>query len=166
MSKQKLDIITEILGNYQRSGNEYLFKCPYCSHHKKKYSVNLEKGGKCWICDAKTSNLGRIVKRFGSFIQQQEWKELTGQVDITDFEKLLFGNEEKTVEKENKRLEDELKNKSDGLKDIVEEQIDEDISDEELPDQHEVSLPSQTVVNRIVKINKFAFIYFIFQDTS
>jgi DNA primase len=100
VSKQKLDIITEILGNYQRSGNEYLFKCPYCSHHKKKYSVNLDKGGKCWICDAKTSNLGRLVKRFGSFIQQQEWKDLTGQVDITDFEKLLLGSEEKTVEKE------------------------------------------------------------------
>lgn len=62
---------------------------------------------------------------------------------------------EKTVEKENKRLEDELKNKSDGLKDIVEEEIDEDISDEEPPNQPEVNLPSPTVVNRIGKINKF-----------
>jgi hypothetical protein len=100
VSKQKLDIITEILGNYQRSGNEYLFKCQFCDHHKKKLSVNLTKDRyKCWICD-KAGKIGRLVKRFGSFIQQQEWKELTGQVDITDFEKLLLGAEEKTVEKE------------------------------------------------------------------
>ena len=100
MSKQKIDIVTDILGNHQRSGNEYLFKCVFCDHHKKKLSVNLTKDRyKCWICN-KAGKIGRIVKRFGSFIQQQEWKELTGQVEITDFEKLLLGQEQKTTEPE------------------------------------------------------------------
>jgi DNA primase len=100
MSDAKFRIVKDILGECIKSGNEYLFHCVYCNHHKKKLSVNFAKDKyKCWVCD-KSGKISRIVKRFGTFLQQQTWKELTGQVDITDFERLLLGQEVKTVEVE------------------------------------------------------------------
>ncbi len=100
MSKSKLDIVAEILGSCQRSGNEYLFFCKWCSHHKKKLSVNLVKDKyKCWICDA-AGPVSRLVKRFGTFLQQHTWKELTGQVEVSDFEKILLSDNSVVEEKE------------------------------------------------------------------
>lgn len=96
MSKSKLGIVKEILGEPQRSGNEYLFYCLFCKHRKKKLSLNLDKGKyKCWICDA-AGPIQRLVRKHGSFLQLQAWRELTGQVEITDFD-TLFGA--KTEEK-------------------------------------------------------------------
>ena len=87
---KKLDILRDILGSFTRSGNEYLFKCPYCNHHKKKLSINLTKNKmKCWICD-RAGSTQRIVKRLGSFIQQQQWQELTGVIEVTEFEKIIL----------------------------------------------------------------------------
>lgn len=100
MSKSKIGIIKEIFGDYSRSGNEYLFQCPFCSHHKKKLSINLTKDKyKCWICD-KAGPVSRLVRRFGSFLQQQSWKELTGQVEVSEFEKILFSQPEEKKEEE------------------------------------------------------------------
>ena len=100
MSKSKIGIIKEIFGDCNRSGNEYLFQCPFCSHHKKKLSINLTKDKyKCWICD-KAGPVSRLVRRFGSFLQQQSWKELTGQVEVSEFEKILFSHPEEKKEEE------------------------------------------------------------------
>ena len=101
MSKSKISIIREIFGDSNRSGGEYLFFCPFCTHHKKKLSINLNKDKyKCWICE-KAGPVSRLVRRFGNFLQQQDWKELTGQVEVSDFEKILYGQaEEKQVEPE------------------------------------------------------------------
>ncbi len=91
MQKQKITILKEIFGDCYRSGSEYLFFCPKCKHHKKKLSVNLEKDKfKCWVCDYAGPS-SRLVKRHGTFVQQNAWRELTGQVEVTDFEKLLLG---------------------------------------------------------------------------
>lgn len=109
MSKQKLSIVKEILGEPQISGKEYLFYCVFCKHHKKKLSLNIDKNKyKCWICDA-AGPIKRLVKRFGTFEQQQKWRELTGHVEVTDFEKIIFnGNEQKQEEEQVIQLPDDF----------------------------------------------------------
>ncbi len=88
--RKKLDILRDILGASTKVGNEYLYKCPFCNHHKKKLSVNLTKNKfKCWICD-RAGGIHRLVKRLGTFLQQQKWKELTGIVEVTEFEKIIL----------------------------------------------------------------------------
>jgi DNA primase len=101
MPKNKLDILKEVLGSAVKSGNEYLFQCQFCSHHKKKLSVNLTKDKyKCWICDS-SGPVSRLVKRFGNFHQVQAWKDITGQIEVSEFEKILLGQAEfKLVEPE------------------------------------------------------------------
>ena len=42
--EEKRKILTDILGSYQRKGDEHLYHCPYCNHHKKKLSVNFAIG--------------------------------------------------------------------------------------------------------------------------
>lgn len=88
---EKLSILHNILGKSYKSNDEHLFACPYCGHHKNKFSVNVEKNVyKCWICDARGKNLFRVIRRFGSFSQQEKWKELTGfKQDLGEFDSLF-----------------------------------------------------------------------------
>ncbi len=89
---KKIEILRDILGAYNKAGQEYLFKCPFsgCNHHKKKLSINLDKDKyKCWICESAGST-HRLVKRYGSFLQQQAWKELTGIIEVSQFEKIIL----------------------------------------------------------------------------
>ena len=88
---EKLSILHNILGRSFNSNEEHLFTCPYCGHHKNKFSVNVEKNVyKCWICDARGKNLFRVIRRFGSFSQQEKWKELSGhQEDLGEFDRLF-----------------------------------------------------------------------------
>ena len=100
MSKSKLSIVREILGEPQRSGNEYLFYCLFCKHHKKKLSLNLDKNKyKCWICDA-AGPIQRLVRKHGTFLQLQSWRELTGHVEITDFDTLFTPQQQEVVEEQ------------------------------------------------------------------
>ena len=96
---EKLSLIGTLLGSNYRSGEEHLFHCPYCKHPKKKFSVNIEKNVyKCWICDARGKNLYRIIRRFGSFRDQEKWKELSGDTqNLNEFDDLF----EKVPAKEN-----------------------------------------------------------------
>jgi len=88
---EKLSLLSGILGKHYQSSGEYLFSCPYCKHHKHKFSVNIHKNVyKCWICDTRGSNLFRVFRRFGSFSEQEKWKELTGQKqDLNEFDQLF-----------------------------------------------------------------------------
>ncbi|MGI9554564.1 MAG: hypothetical protein ACR2M6_01215 [Vampirovibrionia bacterium] len=88
---EKLSILHNILGRSFNSNEEHLFACPYCGHHKNKFSVNVEKNVyKCWICDARGKNLFRVIRRFGTFSQQEKWKELSGhREDIGEFDRLF-----------------------------------------------------------------------------
>ncbi len=88
---EKLSILHNILGKSYKSNDEHLFACPYCGHYKNKFSVNVEKNVyKCWICDARGKNLFRVVRRFGSFSQQEKWKEITGfKQDLGEFDRLF-----------------------------------------------------------------------------
>ena len=87
---KKLNILSEILGKYNRVGNEYLFFCPKCKHHKKKLSVNISKDKfKCWVCDWNGATIRRIVVRHGSFNAVRDWNELHGITDLSDYEKIF-----------------------------------------------------------------------------
>lgn len=108
MSKSKLDIVREILGEPQRSGNEYLFYCLFCKHHKKKLSLNLDKNKyKCWICDA-AGPVQRLVRKHGTFLQLQAWRELTGQVEIADFDTFFAVKSEQAEEERTLSLPEEF----------------------------------------------------------
>tara|TARA_R100000008_G_scaffold73556_1_gene52057 strand:- start:428 stop:1357 length:930 start_codon:yes stop_codon:yes gene_type:complete len=88
--EKKLRLLGDVLGEYYRVNEEYLFYCPYCRHHKRKFSINVSKGVyKCWVCDVNGRNLRRIVRRFGTFYQRKEWEELDGRVDLNIFDKIF-----------------------------------------------------------------------------
>lgn len=62
--------------------------------------MNLEKDAfKCWVCSFRGPSITRAVRRFGNFLQRQEWEELQGIVDhsVSLYEQ-MFGKEEETVE--------------------------------------------------------------------
>ena len=49
-NNEKTAILKEILGSFSRTGDELLFSCPKCDHHKRKLSVNVDKDvGKTYI---------------------------------------------------------------------------------------------------------------------
>ena len=83
-TEKKLGVLKGFLGSTYRVGEEYLFTCPKCNHHKKKLSVNIEKDSfKCWICDYKSPSIFRLVRRYGNFNQRKQWEELVGRVDLS-----------------------------------------------------------------------------------
>jgi len=95
---KKLKILTNVLGHSYRSNNEYLFACPYCKHHKRKFSVNVDKGYyKCWVCDTRGKNIYRVIRRFGTNTDKSQWRELTTEINFDQLED-LFG--EKIEEKQ------------------------------------------------------------------
>ena len=86
----KLKLLKEILGRGYVSADEHLFFCPYCKHHKKKLSVNVDKDFfKCWVCDTSGRAIRRLVRRFGSYQQLQTWDELNGKTDISTFDEIF-----------------------------------------------------------------------------
>jgi DNA primase len=86
----KRKIVTDILGSYRRSGDEHLYSCPFCKHHKKKMSVNFSINSfKCWVCDARGKNIYRLVRKFGNYKQRQKYLELQGRLDLTEFEDIF-----------------------------------------------------------------------------
>lgn len=106
---KKLEILKEILGNYASVGHEKLFFCPKCKHHKKKLSVNLDKNVfKCWICGWSSKSIQRLVKRYGNYIQQKTWNELSGIVEITEYEKIFLVDSEEKKEEHVLNLPDEF----------------------------------------------------------
>ena len=98
MKEKKLKILTNVLGPSYRTNKEFLFTCPYCEHHKRKFSVNLDKGYyKCWVCDTRGKNLYRVIRRFGTNHDKSQWRDLTSQVDYNKLEELF---DEKVEEKQ------------------------------------------------------------------
>ena len=105
MEEQRLSILKAVLGRFRRTGSEYLFNCPFCKHHKPKFSVNLNRGAKCWVCDWKSPDVRRVIRRAGSFSQLQEWDAITGRVSLSAFDE-LFGDHEDVVVEETIKLPD------------------------------------------------------------
>lgn len=96
--EKKVKLLKGILGGFYSRANEYLFHCPKCEHHKKKLSVNFDKGVfKCWVCDWSGKNIYRIVRNYGSTNDRYEWKSFDNKVEIENFtDKLFSGKEEYT----------------------------------------------------------------------
>lgn len=85
-----------------------MFLCPFCKHHKPKFSINLERGAKCWICNWATPKLSRIVYRLGTHQQREQWQEMEGSVDLSEFSLDLFENKKEVVEEVTIPLPDEF----------------------------------------------------------
>ena len=74
--ERRIEILKDVLGHYGRSNDEYLFKCPQCNHHKRKFSINLDKNVfKCWVCDWSGRDIYRIVRRYADYESKYYWWE-------------------------------------------------------------------------------------------
>jgi len=90
---KKENILQGILGNSYNTRDELLFYCPFCKHHKRKLSINLDKSVfKCWVCDTK-GGISYIVKRFGSCADKYQWQLLNQEIDMSSVETMFNGKE-------------------------------------------------------------------------
>lgn len=95
----KTSILTSALGEYRKSGDEYLFFCPFCQHSKRKLSVNLNLNKyKCWVCDIRGNNIRRLLKPRLSFSQLYEWDKLNNVVDFSQIDDTLFQEAQQVIE--------------------------------------------------------------------
>ncbi len=91
MIAEKVKLVNNVLGSYRKQSTEHLYRCPYCNHHKRKFSVNFDRNVyKCWICDAHGRDIRRVVRRFGTFTQLKDWDKLSGIVDFSSKKFELF----------------------------------------------------------------------------
>lgn len=98
MITEKIKILNDVLGYPKRQSSEHLYTCPYCNHHKKKFSVNFDMNVyKCWVCDTRGRNIRRVIRRFGSFTQLKQWDKISGNIDHSKLEFDLFAEEEEKV---------------------------------------------------------------------
>tara|TARA_R110002110_G_scaffold401980_1_gene619079 strand:+ start:179 stop:1117 length:939 start_codon:yes stop_codon:yes gene_type:complete len=78
--KEAKKVLYETLGTYYDKGEELLFSCPVCDHHKRKFSINLDKNAyKCWVCDYRGRNIRRVIRRFGTYTQLNSWNQLSDE---------------------------------------------------------------------------------------
>ena len=106
--KEAKKILHETLGNYIDKGSELLFMCPACGHHKRKFSVNLDKSVyKCWVCDYRGRNIRRVIRSYGSYNQLQKWDAISQRSDIEKFAE-LFMETERAEDKSKMELPEEF----------------------------------------------------------
>lgn len=79
-----LTLLQELLGNYTQQKDEYLFTCPFCSHSKKKLSVNIiTNKWKCWVCGSKGGHIIWLLKKLNvAKPLLQKFKEELGEAEI------------------------------------------------------------------------------------
>ena len=52
------------LGYPQSRNGEFIYKCPFCNHHKHKLQVNLEnEKWHCWVCNSKGKKITSLLRR-------------------------------------------------------------------------------------------------------
>ena len=94
----KITILKSAFGEARRSKDELLFYCPFCKHHKQKFSINTDTDKyKCWVCDVKGANIRRVLKKHVSASVLFEWDKITGRLNIGDLES-MFDNGTKNTE--------------------------------------------------------------------
>ena len=91
------NILESILGRFKNQGSEKLFYCPECGHHKRKLSINLDRGAfKCWVCDYRGKSIRRLVRKHGTYNNLKDWDEIYGRPNIANFD-FLFAEKEEEV---------------------------------------------------------------------
>jgi len=60
-----ISILDSVLGSHKpQGGAEYLWHCPFCSHHKPKLAVNIQSGNwHCWVCKTGGKSLFSLLKK-------------------------------------------------------------------------------------------------------
>ena len=91
--KEAKKVLYETLVTYYDKGEELLFSCPSCNHHKSKFSINLDKNAyKCWVCDYRGRNIRRVIRRFGTYTQLVSWNQLSDETDLQRIDDLFMEN--------------------------------------------------------------------------
>ncbi len=76
-----ISFLDTILGNHRiAQRNEYLWNCPFCSHHKPKLAINIGTSNwHCWVCSTKGRTLFGLLKMMGI---KNRYNELAAILDI------------------------------------------------------------------------------------
>ncbi len=76
-----ISFLDNILGSHRiAQRNEYLWTCPFCSHHKPKLAVNITTSNwHCWVCSTKGRTLFGLLKMMGI---KNRYNELAAILDI------------------------------------------------------------------------------------
>lgn len=86
----KITILKSAFGEARRSKDELLFYCPFCKHHKQKFSINTDTDKyKCWVCDIKGANIRRVLKKYVTISVLFEWDKITGRLNIGELESMF-----------------------------------------------------------------------------
>ncbi len=86
----KVEILKNAFGDFKRQKDELLFFCPFCKHHKNKFSINTNTHKyKCWVCDVKGNNIRRVLKKYISTSLLFEWDKLTGRLNVSDLDSIF-----------------------------------------------------------------------------
>lgn len=69
-----VSFLDNILGSHHAAQkNEYLWHCPFCSHHKPKLAINIISGNwHCWVCSQGSRSLFGLLKMMGITNQYNE----------------------------------------------------------------------------------------------
>ena len=86
---EKLKLLKNAFGRCWSNGTEHLFHCPKCNHHKRKLSINVEKGVfKCWICDYSGTKVSQLVRRYAPSYYA-DYRQLEGEIDIAKYDTIF-----------------------------------------------------------------------------
>jgi DNA primase len=86
----KITILKSAFGEARRSKDELLFYCPFCKHHKQKFSINTDTDKyKCWVCDIRGANIRRVLKKYVTISVLFEWDKITGRLNIGELESMF-----------------------------------------------------------------------------
>lgn len=85
----KLKLLKKAFGSPWSNGTEHLFHCPKCNHHKRKMSVNVDKGVfKCWICDFSGTKISQLIRRYAPSYYA-DYRLLEGEVDLAKYDTIF-----------------------------------------------------------------------------
>lgn len=64
MNAEQIAFLVPILGTFRSVGNEILFFCPFCNHHKQKLSIRIDSFvWKCWVCDVRGHGIPGLLRK-------------------------------------------------------------------------------------------------------
>ena len=85
----KLKLLKQAFGRPWSNGTEHLFHCPKCNHHKRKMSVNVDKGVfKCWICDYSGTKISQLIRRYAPSYYA-DYRLLEGEIDLAKYDTIF-----------------------------------------------------------------------------